>query len=101
MTNMHAEGNPEMKAIDALPESSCPLCGRIVPHNDLYPHFKRDWPVSYRGTIQVIKAYHPDWVEDQGVCLRCWRSYAEATRVIYSLRSRNSRERPAPRLSLE
>ena len=99
---MHSESNPERPeglAIEASVETSCPLCGRIVLHKDLYPHFNRDW--RYRGAIQVIKAYHPDWVEDQGVCFQCWRSYAEASRVIHSLRYRTNPANASRRLSIQ
>jgi hypothetical protein len=101
---MHSESNPEGpqgQAIDAPLESSCPLCGRIVPHQDLYPHFNRDWSAGFLGAVQMIKAYHPDWVEDQGVCFHCWRSYAEASRVIHSLRYRTNPANASRRLSIQ
>jgi hypothetical protein len=98
---MHSEFIPEHEAIDASVDSSCPLCGRIVPHKDLYPHFNGNSSVHYHGAIQVIKAYHPDWVEDQGVCFTCWRSYAEANRVIHLLRYRMNPANSSRRLSIQ
>jgi hypothetical protein len=67
-------------------ESICPLCERAVPQRQLYPYFELDPARSHHNTIEVIKAFHPDWVEEQGVCQDCWKSYSEASRVINSLR---------------
>jgi hypothetical protein len=70
-------------------EAICPLCEQITAHRELYCFYNLDLTGSYRATLEVIRAYHPDWIERDGICPRCWKSYADATRVIHTLRFRH------------
>jgi hypothetical protein len=38
------------------------------------------------STIKVIRAYHPNWNEEDGVCPACWKSYRDANQTLRLLR---------------
>jgi hypothetical protein len=69
-------------------DRACPLCERILPHHKLFPHFASNPDVNYAAAIHVIKAYHPDWFEDSGLCQHCWESFIKTSRIIQSLKFR-------------
>ena len=59
----------------------CALCQRANSRAQLHAHIAAQRE-SARRTIQLIKAYHPAWSEQDGVCSRCWKSYADASRAL-------------------
>jgi hypothetical protein len=67
-------------------EINCPLCERIVPQQELFAFDRMDGALGFHDIIEVIKAYHPDWHEEQGVCSHCWKTFSDSSRVIHSLR---------------
>jgi hypothetical protein len=66
----------------SFPESMCPLCSRFVAREELYGQIALEDPRVRHRTIKVIQAYHPGWVEGQGACGPCWRSYRDAVRIF-------------------
>jgi hypothetical protein len=65
----------------------CPLCSRVVAREQLYEQIASEDPRVRHRTIKVIQAYHPGWVEDQGACGPCWRSYRDAVRIFLVMKS--------------
>ncbi|SPE60053.1 hypothetical protein SBV1_370037 [Verrucomicrobia bacterium] len=64
------------------PESTCPLCSQVLPHEQLYQHIATEHPRLRHNTIKVIQAYHPDWHADDGACEPCWKSFRDASQVL-------------------
>jgi len=61
---------------------ACPLCGRIFPQWRLHKHINSEaWRVRKEIIIQ-IQEEHPDWVDQDGACQRCWESYRGVVRVV-------------------
>jgi len=73
-------------------ENHCPLCSEVFPSEQLHAHIASEHPLLRRSTIQVIRAYHPGWLEEQGACGPCWRSYREAGRILNVLREAKRRD---------
>lgn len=48
----------------------CPLCNKVMeePIVDVCTE-------AYRYVIERIKDDHPDWVEEDGACPKCWEFY--------------------------
>ncbi len=82
-----ANSNLGAQAGDSEHQGHCPVCERSVSHRELFLHFDQAHSYAVAKAIAVIKAFHPGWSEDDGVCQQCWRSYGEAGRVLHSLRS--------------
>lgn len=72
--------------MSAGPMTACPLCSRVLPHEQLYEHIASERARFRHSTIKVIQAYHPGWIEDQGACGRCWRSYRDASQIVNVLK---------------
>jgi hypothetical protein len=70
-----------------FPESICPLCSQVFACELLHEHIASEYPRVRQSTIEVIQAYHPGWVEDDGACGRCWRLYRNAGRILDQMRS--------------
>ena len=70
----------------ALSETICPLCSQPFPTAQLHQHIASEHPLWRHGTIKVIQAYHPGWIEEQGACESCWKSFREAGRVLNQLK---------------
>ena len=61
---------------------ACPLCGRILPQWRLHKHIRSErWQMRNEIMIQ-IQEEHPDWVEQDAACQRCWESYRGVARVV-------------------
>ena len=70
-----------------FPESICPLCSQVFARELVHEHISLEHPRLRNRTIKVIQAYHPGWVEDHGACGACWRSYRDAGRFLYMMKS--------------
>ena len=70
-----------------FPESICPLCSQVFARELLHEHISLEQLRLRNRTIKVIQAYHPGWVEDHGACGLCWRSYRDAGRFLYMMKS--------------
>ena len=46
----------------------CSVCGTVLEEDDV----KRYIEHTHRHIIDAIKKKNPDWVEDDGVCPKCW-----------------------------
>ncbi len=48
----------------------CPTCGKSISRDLLtvIPH-------TETHIVDVIKQKHPDWVEENGICKRCYEHY--------------------------
>jgi hypothetical protein len=68
--------------MSSLPNALCPLCSQVFAKEELYQHIISEHPRLRHGTIQVIQAYHPSWVQEQGACRRCWRNYSNASQQV-------------------
>lgn len=53
-------------------EFRCPTCGKIIPQELLaiIAHTEED-------IVEVIKKDHPSWVEENGVCKKCYAYYKQ------------------------
>ena len=71
----------------SFPESICSLCSQLFARELLHKHMASEAPRLRRSTIEVIRAYHPGWVEDHGACEPCWRSYRGAGQILSQMRS--------------
>ena len=75
-----------MKQHHKMPSSvalrACPLCGRILPHWRLHKHIPSEHWRMRNEIIAEIRQEHPGWVEQDGVCRRCWESYRGVARVV-------------------
>ena len=65
-----------------FPEGICPLCSQVVGLELLHRHIAHELAATRRRTVQVIRAYHPSWLEEQGACEACWKSYRDAGRIL-------------------
>jgi hypothetical protein len=68
----------------------CPLCQGIdrvveIPGRPLY---EQDELRSL--TMEMIKTLKPGWVEQDGLCEKCWRFYVDLGRALNFLRSTDS-----------
>lgn len=68
------------------PEGICPLCSHAVGSDLLHEHIASETPRVRERTISVIQAYHGRWLEEQGACGPCWKSYRDAGRVLSILK---------------
>ncbi len=73
--------------MSSLADSVCPLCEKGFPGERLHQHIDSEHARLRRNTIQVIQAYHPDWVEEDGACEPCWKSFRDAGRMLDVLRT--------------
>ena len=53
----------------------CPLCGEAIPAGELQTHMEADNEEIQAVVINAIKQQHPEWVEKDGTCARCWDHY--------------------------
>ncbi len=53
----------------------CPLCGRAVAADELQAHVQTDSEEIRAYVLSVIRTSHPEWVESDGSCAKCWEYY--------------------------
>ena len=53
----------------------CPVCGEIIPYD-----LKVIMPHTEKHIVDVIKKRNPNWVEDDGICKKCFVYYKEQMR---------------------
>ncbi len=83
---MNSEFDSDPKTTDGEKGACCPLCERAVAQRELFLYFELEDSFDQINAIKVIKAFHPHWSEDDGVCPQCWKSYGQAGRVVRSLK---------------
>jgi len=54
----------------------CPLCHRYFPVDNLRVHAKSESEELQRYTIDMIRSLHPEWVQEDGSCPKCWEYYS-------------------------
>jgi hypothetical protein len=81
----------------SFPERICPLCSHVFANELLHNHITSEYPRVRQSTIEVIRAYHPGWVEDDGACGPCWRLYRNAGRILDQMRHAKSQNAPGYR----
>jgi hypothetical protein len=82
--------------VTSFPESICPLCSQVFTREQLHQHIASESQRLRRSTIKVIQAYHPGWVEDDGACGSCWRSYRDAGRILNVMKSARPQNAACP-----
>ena len=60
----------------------CPLCRESFPLPELHAHVAAEQEAIRRYTIKMIRVRHPEWIEDDGACRRCWGLYAALGRMV-------------------
>jgi response regulator RpfG family c-di-GMP phosphodiesterase len=73
--------HPEM-----LRNRVCPLCHDSARVAEIPGGLMRERD-DHASTVEMIKALNPEWVEQNGLCQRCWRFYVVLGRVVTFLRS--------------
>jgi hypothetical protein len=71
-------------------QSVCPLCKKAIGAEQLFAHMASDHEQWRHSTIKVIRAYHPNWIEEDGACPTCWKSYRNATQILRLLKQSSS-----------
>lgn len=66
----------------------CPLCGHSIQRNLLQTHV-----VAEEYVLERIRHEHPDWVEENGACTKCWEDYLGLDARIRPLRSAGNGEK--------
>ena len=54
---------------------ACPLCGDLVPAEDLRAHLRTDDDEIRNYVLSLIRTNHPQWVESDGTCAKCVEYY--------------------------
>ena len=73
-----------------FPEGICPLCSQVVGLDLLHQHIASESARVRERTISVIQAYHEGWLEEQGACEACWKSYRDAGRVLSIIKEQHA-----------
>ena len=55
--------------------ADCPLCGEGLAADELQAHVQTDSEEIRRYVLSVIRTSHPEWVESDGSCAKCWEYY--------------------------
>jgi transposase len=55
--------------------SCCPLCQHTMPAEMLRVRLQTEAREIRDYTIKMIRTRHPDWVQSDGACPRCWQYY--------------------------
>lgn len=71
----------------SFPDGICPLCSQVHARELLQEHIVLEDPRLREAIIKLIQAYYPGWIQDHGACAPCWRSYRDASRAIYVMKS--------------
>lgn len=53
----------------------CPLCKHDVPASQLRARREQETREIVEYAVNLIKARHPEWTENDPVCQRCWDYY--------------------------
>jgi len=62
---------------------ACPLCQELFRIEELPGHIQQEQMSIRDYTIEIIKTLNPAWVEKDGSCARCWKFYADLSRVVH------------------
>lgn len=68
----------------------CPLCKERFDSAELHAHIAAERRHIVEYTLKLIKAMHPEWHGEDGVCQRCWEFYDALSRLV------SFYEEPAP-----
>ena len=56
-------------------KTQCALCDQDIAATELRTHRERETREIVQFTINMIKARHPEWTQDDPACQRCWDYY--------------------------
>jgi hypothetical protein len=56
-------------------QSKCPLCGESIPSSEMRSHVEKDTRELRESAVNLIRRNHPQWVEEDGACSKCWEYY--------------------------
>ena len=76
MTTLTASRNDTFLAQDV-----CPLCHEAAAA-DVSVHLACEDEGFGEPAFAMIKALHPDWLEEHGACVSCWQFYSNLVRVL-------------------
>ena len=65
----------------------CPLCHDSARVAEIPGRLMREHADLHASTVEMIKTLNAEWVEQDGLCQRCWRFYVGVERVLNFLRS--------------
>ena len=68
-------------------EKICPLCHESARVAEVPKVLTIDHIDIRACTVEMIKILNPEWLEEDGICLRCWKFYVGLGRVVDFLRS--------------
>ena len=68
-------------------EKICPLCHESARVAEAPKVLTIDHIDIRACAIEMIKTLNPEWLEEDGICLRCWKFYVGLGRVVDFLRS--------------
>ena len=57
----------------------CSLCHEEIPAGYMQTHRERETKDIIAYTVELIKQGHPEWIENDPVCQKCWESYRDST----------------------
>ncbi len=55
--------------------ADCPLCGRGLAADELQAQVQTDSEEIRGYVLGVIRTSHPEWVESDDSCAKCWEYY--------------------------
>ena len=56
-------------------KTTCSLCQHDIATSELRAHRERETREIVEYTINMIKARHPEWAENDPTCQLCWNYY--------------------------
>jgi hypothetical protein len=58
---------------------TCPLCDDEIPASELVESAPPELfeEADLEEALAAIMEAHPDWIEEDGACTRCWEEYAQ------------------------
>lgn len=65
---------------------TCPLCKESFPLSEIHAHISVEQAEIRQYTVKMIQSRHPEWVEEDGACKRCWRFYGGLGRFVHFFR---------------
>ena len=72
-TSVEAPAGADASEDVALAE--CPLCGEALAADELQAHVQADNEEIRGYVLSLIRTSHPERVESDGSCAKCWEHY--------------------------
>jgi hypothetical protein len=86
MRFQRVEPAPEPQTLEPAQLRICPLCQRAIETRLMFAHLESEHQQWRHSTLKVVRAYHPEWREADGICPTCWKSYRAATQALRLMR---------------